>query len=446
MNPEPVIAIIDVGKTNKKLLLFNKEYEIVYEMSARLKETVDEDGFPCENVDALRDFVLNSLANVCKNKEFQLMAVNFSAYGASFVHLGENNEPVTPLYNYLKPISEKIKKEFYEKYGGEENFSLATASPILGNLNSGMQLYRLKYEQPEIFQRIKTSLHLPQYLSSLVSGNFCSDITSIGCHTHLWDFQKNNYHDWVTKEGVDGKLAPVVPPDQTTMISFEEKKFSAGIGLHDSSAALIPYLVSFREPFVLISTGTWAISLNAFNKNPLTVDELRQDCLCYLSYESKPVKASRFFLGQTHDTGIKTITGQFNKSVDPTKIEFDTTTISGFSKDDRWAVKNETDAYHQLLLDLVGQQARSTKLVLNGSPVKRIFVDGGFSQNPVYMNLLAIAFPGMEVYAATMPQSTALGAALAIHNSWNDKPLPSSLIQLKFYSPPETKINSIANK
>src|SRR6185436_11924321 len=124
MNPQQVIAIVDVGKTNKKLLLFNKQYEIVYEMSAKLNETTDEDGFPCEDLDALRDFVLTALSNVCRNKEFDVKAVNFSAYGASFVHLGTDNKPVTPLYNYLKPLSEETKNSFYQTYGGEENFSL----------------------------------------------------------------------------------------------------------------------------------------------------------------------------------------------------------------------------------------------------------------------------------------------------------------------------------
>jgi sugar (pentulose or hexulose) kinase len=45
-----VIAVIDVGKTNKKLFLFDQQYRIVCEKSARFIETVDEDGDPCENL------------------------------------------------------------------------------------------------------------------------------------------------------------------------------------------------------------------------------------------------------------------------------------------------------------------------------------------------------------------------------------------------------------
>lgn len=64
MPKEPVIAIIDVGKTNKKIFLFDRNYRIVYEQSARFIETVDEDGFPCENIESLRKSVFDSLRDV----------------------------------------------------------------------------------------------------------------------------------------------------------------------------------------------------------------------------------------------------------------------------------------------------------------------------------------------------------------------------------------------
>jgi L-fuculokinase len=50
------------------------------------------------------------------------------------------------------------------------------------------------------------------------------------------------------------------------------------------------------------------------------------------------------------------------------------------------------------------------------------------------MYLLAESFPGMEVYAASVPQASALGAALAIHSHWNKLSLPADLIELKLYS------------
>lgn len=453
----PVIAIFDVGKTNKKLFLFDQEYRIVFERSAKFIETKDEDGDSCENLESLRLSVFDSLREVLREKEFKIKAINFSTYGASLVYVDENGQALAPLYNYLKDYPEKLKKQFYDTYGGEENFSVQSASPVLGSLNSGMQLYRLKHEKPELYNRMKYALHLPQYMSSIITGRMYSDITSIGCHTNLWDFQNNNYHDWVTEEGVINKLAPLFPGNEVITSTFPSDNYLTGVGLHDSSAALIPYLESFREPFVLISTGTWCISLNPFNHHPLTKTELLNDCLSYMTFTGKPIKASRLFAGFEHEQEVKRIAAYYNQTVGKYKtVKFDRDMMLkflpnqpldvyfnslgnhyfDFSKEDLSRFTNDIEAYHFFIYTLVFKQFLSTSLALNNTSVKRIFVDGGFSKNAIYMNLLATAFPNIEVYAASMAQATAMGAAVAIHQHWNKQQLPTDMITLKLFVPP----------
>jgi sugar (pentulose or hexulose) kinase len=424
MKPIPVIAVFDVGKTNKKLFLFDESYNIVFERSARFNEITDEDGYPCENLEALRLSIYDSLTEVGRLKQFDLKAVNFSAYGASFVYLDEDGRAIAPLYNYLKPYPAEIKKQFYDTYGDEGDVASETASPALESLNSGLQLYRIKYQRPELYKKIKHALHLPQYLSYLVSGQEFSDMTSIGCHTALWDFEKADYHNWVKKEGITDILASIAPADKTLSPIISNRDYKVGIGLHDSSAALIPYLTSFSEPFILLSTGTWSISLNPFDQTPLTADELKNDCLNYIQYQGKPVKASRLFSGHEYDQGIKEIAKKYNQDV----IKYRNIPYDPDMKGDDIA------AYYELMHDLIDKQNISTGYVLKNTPVKRIFVDGGFSKNSVFMHLLANAFPEVEVYAASMAQATAMGTALAIHDCWNTKPIPNDLINLKYYS------------
>jgi glycerol kinase len=95
---------------------------------------------------------------------------------------------------------------------------------------------------------------------------------------------------------------------------------------------------------------------------------------------------------------------------------------------------NYEEAYHQLIADIMVQQLYSTNLVLRGTQVKRIFVDGGFSKNPIFMHMIADCFPEIEVFAATVAQASSLGAALAMHQHWNSKSLPSDIIELKNYN------------
>jgi hypothetical protein len=184
---------------------------------------------------------------------------------------------------------------------------------------------------------------------------------------------------------------------------------------------------------------------------------MANDCLCYLSYDGKPVKASRLFAGYEHEQQVKRIADHFHQNV--LKYEsmgFNSKIIAELSKNDGFlSHKNETtmllrksvfdqrdissfgedeEAYHQLILDIVTQQYASTNLVLNGTTVKRIFVDGGFGKNLIYMNLLASFFPDKEIFAASMAQATAVGTALSIHKHWNKKSLPNNIIGLKYYS------------
>jgi sugar (pentulose or hexulose) kinase len=442
MSAQPVIAIFDAGKTNKKLFLFDEQYRIVFERTARFVEIADEDGFACESIDALKTSVLDALHEVGAMAAFDVRAINFSAYGASLVYIGEDGQPIAPLYNYLKPYPAQLQQQFYDTYGGEQTVSRQTASPVLGSLNSGMQLYRLAHEQSGIFSQIKHALHLPQYLSYVVTGKAATDITSVGCHTSLWDFDNDSYHQWVQQEGLLPKLPQITDADVTFKAKHGIKNCATGIGMHDSSAALMPYLVSFHEPFMLLSTGTWCISLNPFNQEPLTAAELELDCLNFLQYNGRPVKASRLFSGYEHEHEVKRIAAHFNESPSFFRsIKYDHEVMNGIAKSnlqnfaaaDLGNFANSTHAYHAFINSLVKKQYASSMLVIANTGIKRIFVDGGFSKNDVFMNLLARAFPYVGVYAASMAQASALGAALVIHSEWNSKPVPKDLIDLKQY-------------
>ena len=104
----PVIAVFDIGKTNKKVFLWSTTFEIVFEKQQTFDEIVDEDGFACEDLGALQQWIVSSFAELCQLPEFEIIGLNFSAYGASFVYVDRVGEPVAPLYNYLKPVSKEI--------------------------------------------------------------------------------------------------------------------------------------------------------------------------------------------------------------------------------------------------------------------------------------------------------------------------------------------------
>ncbi len=442
----PHTLIFDIGKTNKKCFIFDENFQEVYRDSVHIEEIRDEDGDPCDDLQAIEKWIKNRLKIFLTNQKFNIKTVNFSTYGASLVHVDKNGKPLAPLYNYLKPYPEEILNLFYEKYGNKETIAKETASPALAMLNSGLQLFWLKHAKPDVFKNARRSIHFSQYLSFLFTGKAVSDYTSLGCHTSLWDFKKKDYHAWVKKEGFVEKLPPLVSTSSSIMKKYNGQKLKFGTGIHDSSAALLPYILVEQDPFVLISTGTWSITLNPFNDELLTTEELEKDCLNYMQIDGKPVKAARLFLGKEYQLQIEKLNRFFQKSADYyTKIKFDERLFLQLKKDEKSKfhfesihlkrdqpqhtnlenLKDYEKAYHQLMLELVALQIQSTKLAIGNTTIKKVYIDGGFTKNVIFIKLLSRYFPNLKIRTVKKPMGSALGAALVL----NEKKLNRKLLK-----------------
>ncbi len=430
-----VIAIFDIGKTNKKFFLFDERLNVVHTEYQSFEEITDDDGYPCDDLSSMVAWMKEVLANHVKAGKYDIKAVNFSTYGASFVHIDEEGQPVTELYNYLKPIPEDCLQSFYDKHGEPETIAHQTGSPSLEMLNSGLQLYYLKYCKPELFKKVKWSLHFPQYLSYIFTGLPISEFTSIGCHTALWDFENTNYHKWAHDEGIDKILPPITGANSGFLTEFEGKMIRFGAGIHDSSSALVPYLVDNEDPFILVSTGTWSITINPFSQSNLTASDLSNDCLNFMRKNGATVRAARLFLGQEYSHQVSVLTEHFNADKDDhKKVQFDLSLAEQYKSEDQHNFKFEhiklnrqqpaqsnlsqfstfNEAFHCLMVEMVELQINCINLALKGEDINTIYIDGGFIDNDVYMKLLRNHFSDKNVQPIMLPIGSALGAAMDI--------------------------------
>ncbi|MGB5983201.1 MAG: FGGY family carbohydrate kinase [Nonlabens sp.] len=433
---QKVTAVFDIGKTNKKFFLFDADYKEVYREYTSFEQIEDEDGHPTEDIAALQEWLKSLFHRILKKEDFIVKAINFSTYGASFVHLDDDGEVLTPLYNYTKEVDHKIEEEFYGKYGPELAFEKKTGSPRSGLLNSGMQLYWLKQTKPEIFKKIKYSLHLPQYLSYVFTGIPLSEYTSIGCHTSLWDYEKKDYHSWVYKENIHKKLPPIVSTETSINMNYNGTRIKIGVGIHDSSSALLPYVRSVKKKFILVSTGTWSISLNPFTNNLLTEEETKNGCINYMRINGKPVKSSRLFLGNEYDLQVKELNARYGVDKDQHKqIKFDKELYSKIKKnfehkfkwksfetenmpdDTSLIYKTFKEAYHHLMIEMVLLQVENIKRISKNQKISRLYVDGGFTDNEIYVKLLSHYLRDMKLRTTKASLGSALGAAIAISDS-----------------------------
>jgi len=438
---EPVIAIFDIGKTYKKLILYSLGLKVVSESEQKFPEIMDDDGFECDDIELIEKWIKASLSKLIKSDKYELTAVNFTTYGATLVYLDENGKRLTPVYNYLKPVEERIPEGLYKRNGGRDEFCRRTASPALGMLNAGIQPLWLKANKPEIFAKVKHILHFPQYLSFILTGKIYAEHTSIGCHTALWDFDNMKYHPWV--EAHEIHLPQPVPVKTLNEVIVDGKKIQVGIGIHDSSSSLAPYFSASKGKFLLLSTGTWCINMNPFNTEKLTAEQLDKDCLCYMSITSQPVKSSRLFLGNLHDSAAERISSHFSKPDDyhkmvkadknlsvamrlktgNRKIFFKTRPYSPVINEDidMYEFKSFDEAYHQLMNELCDLTIGSINLVLPATDdIPNIYITGGFSKNELFLHLITEAYPSKQVYTSEISNASALGAALIISGTSPD--------------------------
>ncbi|WP_372905320.1 FGGY-family carbohydrate kinase [Rhodohalobacter sp.] len=440
-SPIPVTAIFDIGKTNKKFLLFDDRFNIVYRRNNNLDETTDNKGFPCEDIELLNRWIHEVTEEVTHQNKYTIRQLNGSAYGATLVHLDKNGTPAAPIENYLKPYPEELKANFYDMYCGKNQFSVETSSPPMGMLNSGLQLYRIKHENPDLLKSIDATLHLPQYITYLFTGRKTADLTSLGCHTGMWHYGENSYHPWLRKEKLQNLLPDPELPIKTTNGRFGDHHFETGIGIHDSSAALVPYLIGLEEPFIQLSTGTWSIAMNPFTQTELSYNDIKRDCLQYLNIYGEPVKASRLLLGAEYSHQLEKTAAHFCRSRKTPECGPDPSLlyelISNPDPDRKLILEKagETgpyphtgngtwnldifntfgEAFHQLMLDLVSIQADAIRLAEGESTFEQIIITGGFAKNSFFCRLLANHFPDKKIYTASTSYASALGAALVIN-------------------------------
>jgi sugar (pentulose or hexulose) kinase len=457
MSLPEVIVIFDIGKTYKKVLIFDRALCLLYQHEEQLSTTFDEDGCECDDIEKIEAWIKSSLSNILASGLYDVRIINFCTYGATLVFLDKEKKRLKPVYNYLKEVPRSIQDSLFNRYGGEEEFCRKTASPALGRLlNSGVQILWFRQQFPECFNELGDILHFPQYLSYLFTGQIVSESTSIGCHTFLWDFDKNEYHRWLKDIGIS-----LPEPKKNNFVVKTEingRSVLTGIGIHDSSASLALYILNSKKKFILVSTGTWCVNMNPFNHDPLSPEQLKRDCLTYLSIDQKPVKSSRLFLGHLHDIHVRRISAWFNVGFEEfKKVDPDINLIRNLLNEGtrgrmffrNGIPQNYTDesvvlsqfrdypeAYHQLMYDLCQLNAESIRLIISPEDtIQYLHVSGGFSRNPIFMHLIASLFPGKEVFTSEIDNSSAMGAAMVLWEHMGTGSYPEIELNSKKWPP-----------
>ncbi|TIW22805.1 MAG: carbohydrate kinase [Mesorhizobium sp.] len=294
-----IVAVIDIGKTNAKVALV--DLATMQEVALRrTANAVAADGlYPHHDVERLWTFILDSLANL--NREQRIDAVSITTHGATAVLVDAEGGLALPVIDYEFAGIDELAQD----YDAVRPSFAETGTPRLpAGLNVGAQLFFQQTRFPTEFGGAAAILMYAQYWALRLTGIAANEVTSLGCHTDLWNPWKADYSSLVDRMGWRRLMAPVRPAKDRLGPILPALARRTGLdpqtpvfcGLHDSNASLLPHLLSDSPPFSVVSTGTWVISM-AVGGRKVALDPAR-DTLVNVNALGDPVPSARFMGGR----------------------------------------------------------------------------------------------------------------------------------------------------
>ena len=418
------IAVIDIGKTNAKLALVDlsslKELAVV----TRPNIVRPAPPYPHFDVDEHWAFLLDAMAQF--HRDYRVDALSVTTHGACAALLDSTGALAAPILDY----EHNYPAEVVDSYDGIKPDFAQTGSPKLaGGLNIGAQLHWLFASDPTLKDRTAQIVTYPQYWGFRLTGIAATDVTSIGCHTDLWNPYERTFSDLSTELGIRDKIAPVRRPSDILGPILPEIAKATGlapdtpvcVGIHDSNASLYPHVVSQDRPVSVVSTGTWVIVMSMKAGGAVTLDPARDTLVNVNAYE-QAVASARFMGGREFEVI------QQGQQVEPT--EQDVLAVLNGPRLLLPSVELGSGPFQGSRMEWhggepkVGTGQRSAALsfylaLMTGTCLNLVkgagptIVEGPFARNPEYLAMLH-AVTARPVLTNTTVTGTSIGAAMLL--------------------------------
>ncbi len=259
------ILILDVGKTHSKVTLVDLLIGNIQISRTTSNKSLKQATYKALDIEAIWDWFLSQLAEL--NHAYPVAQITVTTHGAAAALIndsGDENTLIFPVMDYEDNHLDEVKEQYIKI---RPPFSETGSMDLPQGLNLGRQLFWLHQKYPYKWKQVKYILMLPQYFCWRLSGIAVSEITSLGCHTDLWDLVDMKLSSMVYKCNWQ-HLFPEIRKPGAILATIKKSlanrlNLSADIeilnGIHDSNATLYPYLKATTNNCNIISSGTWVV-------------------------------------------------------------------------------------------------------------------------------------------------------------------------------------------
>lgn len=296
----PVVAVLDIGKTNVKLGAIRSGSHGGEVLAERRMTNQVMQGVPYPHVDeaGIWAWLKRSLAELAI--DYYVESIAITTHGATAACLA-GDKLALPILDYESTVCQSVAREYQ---ACRPPFA-ETGSPHMAvGLNLGTQLFWLSQAYANTFSGVTDILTYPQYWGWRLSGVKVSEATSLGCHTDLWnphsgDFSTlvdtMNWRSLFPDVAATGETIGSIRPELAQELGLPED-CQIGNGIHDSNASLVPHLLTRSAPFTVVSSGTWTVICGV----GADLDGLQEhdDMLVNVNAYGEPVPTIRFMGGR----------------------------------------------------------------------------------------------------------------------------------------------------
>ena len=286
--------VLDIGKTNVKLTFVDSINNKTIKFFTTKQKNTYRHGIKILNSNSIFEWALKKITYI--GRKHNLDKFVCTAHGTSIALISYDDKELLACTDYEYKFDKLFNS--YKKIAPKFNESF---SPFLENgLNIGQQIYYLYKKKQRLIKETKYILNYPQYIVWKLTSSFSSEISYVGCHTHLWDFKRNKLSSFVKKIKLEKKFPKIRKAwDTIGQRKIGESNLKIINGIHDSNASYLYFKNSDIKNFTLVSTGTWYIIFN--QKTPLKNLNPSLDMLANIDVFGKPVPTMRFMGGREYD-------------------------------------------------------------------------------------------------------------------------------------------------
>ena len=404
------VAVIDIGKTNAKVVLIDRETGETIDSRARPNEVLLAQPYPHYDLEGLWDFILAALSDFAAQG---VDGISITTHGAAAVIVNENG-PVLPALDYEFDGPEEVAAD-YAVIRPDFAETLSPKLPV--GLNLGAQIFWQAKRYPKAFARGTAILMYPQYWAWRLTGVMASEVTSLGTHTDLWQPDGQAFSSLVSAMAWEELFPPFKSAASVLGSVSAEVATQTGLpastpvtcGIHDSNATLLPYLNAGKTS--IIASGTWTICMT-LGGDIAGLDPSR-DSLANVDALGRPVPTARFMGGREFELLAEPATPADPQVViDSGAMILPTFTlgIGPFPNAEGREVGEMSAPERAAAIRLYLALMTDTCLSLAGVGEK-IIVEGPLAKDDLYLSLLA-ALTGKPTFKSADETGTSAGAAM----------------------------------